>query len=68
VVGISLSDPASNMSQGHFDNLTTQQCVDTYAVNYLSGMGTVVVPSNNLTGQGDGFILLGGAGSDIYIA
>ncbi|CAI7618579.1 unnamed protein product [Penicillium viridicatum] len=43
---------ASNMSSFYaampkFENLTTQKCLDTYAVNYIAGRGTLVLVTSD---------------------
>lgn len=64
VVGPSWNDFAENILNGSFERLTKQQCVDSYARTLLSGSGTVVVLSDDLTNTGDGHpsILFGGFG------
>lgn len=64
VVGTSWNDFAETISNGSFERLTKQRCVDTYGgTPFLSGRGTVVVLSDlNNTADEDTSILLGGFG------
>ncbi|OJJ34834.1 hypothetical protein ASPWEDRAFT_39931 [Aspergillus wentii DTO 134E9] len=62
-LGISNADILSALSSGKYQNLTKEECVDTYAVTYLAGRGTLIVLSSNLT-TGNNSILYTGTGNE----
>lgn len=49
-VAMNISDFSSKMSK--FDNLTTQECINTYAADFVTGRGTVIIVTNNSTDNG----------------
>ncbi|KAJ9224610.1 hypothetical protein DTO021C3_722 [Paecilomyces variotii] len=55
----------SNMSQGRFERLTKQECIDTFAVDYPSGRGTLVVVTNDQSTIGNQSLRWVGTGNAI---
>ncbi|KAF7113944.1 hypothetical protein CNMCM5793_006127 [Aspergillus hiratsukae] len=62
LMGMSKADLFTSLSNGSYDALTKEQCVDNFAVTYLSGRGPLIVLSNNLT-AGNNSILYTGTGN-----
>lgn len=55
----------SDMSQGRFERLTKQECIDTFATDFVSGRGTLVVVTNDQSVIGNQSLHWVGMGNDI---
>ncbi|KAJ9298484.1 hypothetical protein DTO271G3_3451 [Paecilomyces variotii] len=55
----------SQMSQGRFESLSRQECIDIFATDYLSGRGTLVIVTNDQSVVGNQSLYWVGTGNGI---